>query len=177
AKFSILSLSACMSTTQRQCTVEIQNKSSSLKLCESRVYVFKGNCESPLPPTLSPSESGSALFIKKVYTASGSAGVFMYNIVQKSNDEIKGRLAVMFSVPFDFNIFCNWYAVGIFSKDKLCDDDLYNEMYYAAQNDFIRGKANGPSLTHKKGEMTIRASMSDSFKPVLNIDFEINFKN
>ncbi|XP_027898389.1 DELTA-sagatoxin-Srs1a-like [Xiphophorus couchianus] len=156
--------------TQRKCTVEIQNKSSSLMLCEPLVYVFKGNCESPLPPTLRPTESGSALFIKKVYTTSGSSGIFTYDIVHESSKECKGRLAVMFAVPYDFNIFYNWYAVGIFSKDKQCNDDLYNEMYYGVQDRFIRGKAKGPSLTHKEGEVTIRASMSDSFKPILKLE-------
>uniref|UniRef100_A0A3P9P821 Uncharacterized protein n=1 Tax=Poecilia reticulata TaxID=8081 RepID=A0A3P9P821_POERE len=122
------------------------------------------NCESPLPPTLRPSESGSALFTKKVYTASGSSGVFTYDVVHESSKEYKGRLAVMFAVPYDFNIFYNWYAVGIFSKDKLCNDELYTEMYYGVQHCFIRGKAKGPSLTHKEGGVTIRASMSDSKK-------------
>ncbi|PWA19797.1 hypothetical protein CCH79_00020981, partial [Gambusia affinis] len=156
--------------TQRQCTVEIQNKSSSLMLCEPLVYVFKGNCESPLPPTLRPTESGSALFIKKVYTASGSSGVFTYDIIHESSKEWKGRLAVMFAVPYDFNIFDNWYAVGIFGEHKKCGEELYNEMYYNVQNSFVRGQAKGPSLTQKEGEVTIRASMSDSFKPILKME-------
>ncbi|XP_054907866.1 DELTA-sagatoxin-Srs1a-like [Poeciliopsis prolifica] len=134
------------------------------------VYVFKGNCDSPLPPTLRPTESGSALFVKKVYTASGSSGVFTYNIVHESSKEVKGQLAVMFAVPYDFNIFCNWYAVGIFIKEKTCSNDLYQEMYYGVQHSFVRGKANGPSLTHKGDEVTIRGSMSDSFKPVLKLE-------
>uniref|UniRef100_A0A3P9P7W2 DELTA-sagatoxin-Srs1a-like n=1 Tax=Poecilia reticulata TaxID=8081 RepID=A0A3P9P7W2_POERE len=154
--------------TQRQCTVEIQNKSSSLMLCEFHVY--SGNCESPLPPTLCPSESGTALFSKKTLAASGSVGVFTYDILQEASKEACGRVAVMFAVPFDFNIYYNWYAVGIFDQNKMCNEDLYMEMYYGVQHNFIRGKANGPSLTHSNGQVTIRASMSDSFQPVLKLE-------
>ncbi|KAM4717163.1 DELTA-sagatoxin-Srs1a-like [Anableps anableps] len=156
--------------THRQCKVEIQNKTSSFTLCEPLVHLFSGNCECPLPPTLRPSESGTALFVKKSHTACGSVAVFTYDILQESTRQNRGRLAVMFSVPYDFNIYSNWYAVGAFSKDKLCDEELYREMYYASQRGFVRGKAKGPSLTHKAGHVTIRASMSDSYQPVLKVE-------
>ncbi|XP_012711615.1 DELTA-sagatoxin-Srs1a-like [Fundulus heteroclitus] len=156
--------------THRQCKVEIQNKTSSFTLREPLVHLFSGNCESPLPPTLRPTETGTALFVKTPHTACGSVAVFTYDILQESNRQDRGRLAVMFSVPYDFNIYSNWYAVGAFSKDKLCDEDLYREMYYASQRGFVRGKAKGPSLTHKAGHVTIRASMSDSYQPVLKVE-------
>lgn len=156
--------------TNRQCTVEIKNKTSGLKLCNPLSYVHSGICESPLPPTLRSSESGTALFTKKTMATCGSVGVFTYNIVNESSKDDRGQLAVMFSVPFDFNVFSNWYAIGIFDKNKKCDEDLYNEMYYNVQQDFVRGKAMGPSLTFSKPNVTIRASMSDSAQPVLKLE-------
>ncbi|XP_017260010.1 DELTA-thalatoxin-Avl1a-like [Kryptolebias marmoratus] len=156
--------------THRQCKVEIQNKSSTCTLSEPLLHLFSGNCEAPLPPTLRPSETGTALFIKKPHTACGSVAVFTYNILQNSNNQIRGKLAVMFSVPYDFNIYANWYAVGVFDMHKLCDEDLYKEMYYGSQRGFVRGKAKGPSLTHRAGHATIRATMSDSYQPVLKVE-------
>uniref|UniRef100_A0A146TB79 DELTA-sagatoxin-Srs1a n=1 Tax=Fundulus heteroclitus TaxID=8078 RepID=A0A146TB79_FUNHE len=156
--------------THRQCKVEIQNKTSSFTLCEPLVHLISGNCESPLPPTLRPTETGTALFVKTPDTACGSVAVFTYNILQESNRYIFRRMAVMFSVPYDFNIYSNWYAVGVFNKDKLCDEDLYKEMYYGEEHSFVRGKASGPSLTYKAGFDTIRVSMSDSYQPVLKVD-------
>ncbi|XP_012711616.3 DELTA-stichotoxin-She4b [Fundulus heteroclitus] len=156
--------------THRQCKVEIQNKTSSFTLCEPLVHLISGHCESPLPPTLRPTETGTALFVKTPDTACGSVAVFTYNILEESNRYIFRRMAVMFSVPYDFNIYSNWYAVGVFNKDKLCDEDLYKEMYYGEEHSFVRGKASGPSLTYKAGFDTIRVSMSDSYQPVLKVD-------
>uniref|UniRef100_A0A3B5MT08 DELTA-sagatoxin-Srs1a n=1 Tax=Xiphophorus couchianus TaxID=32473 RepID=A0A3B5MT08_9TELE len=155
--------------THRQCRVEIQNKTSSFTLCDP-LYLFSGNCDCPLPPTLRPSESGTALFVKKSHAACGSVAVFTYDIFQESTKQNRGRLAVMFSVPYDFHLYSNWYAVGAFSKDKLCDEALYKEMYYASQRGFVRGKAKGPSLIHRVGHVTVRASMSDSYQPTLKVD-------
>ncbi|XP_038138043.1 DELTA-sagatoxin-Srs1a-like [Cyprinodon tularosa] len=157
-------------STHCQCTVEIQNKTSSVILSEPLIHLFSGNCESPLPPTLRPSESGTALFIKKTHAACGSVAVFTYDIVQASTKHNQGRLAVMFSNPYDFNMYSNWYAIGAFSKDKRCDEELYKEMYYGQQLGFVRGKVKGPSLTNKVGRLTIRASMSDSYQPVLKVE-------
>ncbi|XP_036004576.1 DELTA-sagatoxin-Srs1a-like [Fundulus heteroclitus] len=159
-----------MSLTHRECTVTIHNKTSGFILRDPQVHLHSGNCDIPLPPDLSPTESGTALFKKTRDTACGSVGVFTYNIVHKSTKQDHGRLAVMFSVPYNFNFYSNLYAVGKFSKNKQCDKDLYHEMYYDSNDNLVRGHAKGPSLIHKGSHVTIRASMSDSYQPVLKVD-------
>ncbi|XP_067332503.1 DELTA-sagatoxin-Srs1a-like isoform X1 [Channa argus] len=161
--------------THRQCTIEIQNKSSVYILSNPQclsgfsVHAVSGSCDKPLPPTLSPTESGSALFIKTPHTACGSVGVFTYDLHNKATATYDGRVAVMFSVPYDFNLYSNWYAVGVFGVEKHCDKHLYEAMYYNAERGFVRGKAKGPSLTHRGAVVTIRATMSDSYQPVLKV--------
>ncbi|XP_026202360.1 bryoporin-like [Anabas testudineus] len=155
--------------THRQCTVELQNKCSVYTLCNPHVHTISGRCDKPLPPSLSPSESGSALFIKTPHTACGSVGVFTYDLHNESADKSEGRIAVMFSVPYDFNFYSNWYAVGVFGLDKQCGKHLFEEMYNYTERGFVRGKAKGPSLTHKGGVVTVRATMSDSYQPVLKV--------
>ncbi|XP_036003899.1 DELTA-sagatoxin-Srs1a-like [Fundulus heteroclitus] len=154
----------------RQCTVTIQNETSSFTLCDPRVHLHSGYCAIPLPPVLRPTESGTALFKRTRATARGSVGVFTYNIVDKSTNQVQGKLAVMFSAPFNFSLYSNLYAVGEFSENKQCDEELYKEMYYNAQPKFVRGHAKGPSMIHKGSNVTIRASMSDSYQPVLKVD-------
>ncbi|KAM6904764.1 DELTA-thalatoxin-Avl1a-like [Xenentodon cancila] len=158
-----------MEVPTRQCFVEIQNKSSLCCLTDPIIHLVSGSSESPLPPTLKSSEAGSARFVKS-FGARGSVGVFTYNLIQESTKQYRGKIAVMFSVPYDFNLYSNWYAIGMFGREKLCDKDLFDEMYKGGEKGFVRGKAKGPSLTYRGDHVTIRASMSDSYKPVLKVD-------
>ncbi|XP_029015273.1 DELTA-actitoxin-Aeq1c-like [Betta splendens] len=160
--------------THRQCTIEIQNKCSVYVLCNPHVHTVSGSCEKPLAPTLSPSESGSALFIKTPHTACGSVGVFTYDLHNISADTFGGRIAVMFSVPYDFNFYSNWYGVGVFGLDRQCGKQLFEQMYNNAERGFVRGKAKGPSLTHKGSGVTVRATMSDSYQPVMKVQVSDN---
>ncbi|XP_024658055.2 DELTA-sagatoxin-Srs1a [Maylandia zebra] len=155
--------------THRQCSIEIQNKTTTFTLCNPRMHIVSGSCSSPLPPTLSPYENGNALFIKKPHTACGSVTVFTYDLQHVSTLQFNGRVAVMFSVPYDFNFYSNWYAVGVFDMDKACDQHLYDEMYNKSEQKFVRGKAKGPSLAYRGAYITVRATMSDTYQPILKV--------
>ncbi|XP_035533249.1 DELTA-thalatoxin-Avl1a-like [Morone saxatilis] len=161
-------------STHRQCTIEFENKCSTYTLCNPCVFIKSGFCEKPMPPTISPSESGSALFIKTPKTACGSVGVLTYDLQKGSTQQYDGKLAIMFSNPYDFNLYSNWFAVGIFDMNKQCDENLYKEMYNKPEKKFVRGKAKDLSLTHKGETVTVRATMSDSYTPVIKVQVCIN---
>ena len=57
--------------------------------------------------------------------ARGVVGVFTYYL-----PEISKTLAVMFSVPFDYYWYSNWFDVRLYSGYKRADEDLYEQMYY-----------------------------------------------
>lgn len=78
-------------------------------------------------------------------------------------------MAVMFSVPYDFNLYSNWYGVGVLGLDAQCGKPLFEQMYNQVERGFVRGKAKGPSLTHKGTNVTVRATMSDSYQPIMKI--------
>ena len=74
----------------------------------------------------------------------------------------------MFSVPFDFNIYSNWFAVGIFSSTQNCDYDLYYNMYYNSDACFQRGQG-GQDITLKREGFVIQASMTNTYTPDLTV--------
>ncbi|XP_044038040.1 bryoporin-like [Siniperca chuatsi] len=155
--------------TYRQCTIEIKNNCTHYSLCNPRIYIESGGCAIPLSPFIAPSTSDIAQFSKTPNTARGSVGVFTYDLLMKDTEEHTEKIAVMFSVPYDFNLFLNWYAVGVFDMSKKCDHDLYLEMYYKSDNSFIKGKASDPCLMYKGDNVTIMAAMSDSYQPVIKL--------
>uniref|UniRef100_A0A672FKF7 DELTA-sagatoxin-Srs1a n=1 Tax=Salarias fasciatus TaxID=181472 RepID=A0A672FKF7_SALFA len=157
------------SPTHRQCLMYITNGCSSYSLSNPRWYIYSGSCASPLPPMIPSNASGSALFIKTPHTACGSVGVITYDLLHDDSNQTIEKISIMFSNPYDFNVYSNWYAVGIFDESKQCDYDLYNEMYYEASESFVRGQADGNVLVYKGKRVTIQATMSDAYQPVMKV--------
>ncbi|XP_070779347.1 DELTA-sagatoxin-Srs1a-like [Enoplosus armatus] len=170
----VVGAAAAMLPTHRQCTIEITNECRDYTLCNPSVYTSSGSSDTPLPPTINSFATGSALFIEAPYSACGCVAVFTYDLLKKDTRRHSEKMAVMFSVPYDFNLYSNWYAVGVFDKSEACDYDLYCKMYYECDKTFVRGKANGPSLTCKGGPVTIRATMSDSYQPTIKVQVSKN---
>lgn len=160
--------SAC--PTHRECWMEIVNKCPGCTLTNPRWYTFSGRCASPFPPTIPFDAPGSARFIKTPHTACGAVGVVTYDLLQDDTDRASEKMAVMFSNPYDFNLYSNWYAVGIFDQNKGCNENLYREMYYETNDSFVRGQAGGPVLTYKGKEFTVQATMSDVYQPVMKVE-------
>uniref|UniRef100_UPI003AAD07AE DELTA-sagatoxin-Srs1a-like n=1 Tax=Centroberyx gerrardi TaxID=166262 RepID=UPI003AAD07AE len=162
--------------TCRECTIEIENGCLNYILSNPRMYLYSGRCAKPLPLTLGPSASAAALFTKTPFSLRGAVGVITYDLLNNLTSELTENMAVMFSVPFDFNLYSNWYAVGIFDMSKKFGKSLYREMYYdEEQRSFRRGKAErpgltvGPGLTYKHHDVTIRATMTHARQPVMKV--------
>uniref|UniRef100_A0A8D0D3E6 Uncharacterized protein n=1 Tax=Sander lucioperca TaxID=283035 RepID=A0A8D0D3E6_SANLU len=174
-KFSSTNVEDIMASkglTYRECTIEIENKCSEFTLCNPQVYTKSGFCKSPLPPTLGPSEFGKAQFNKTLYSARGAVGVFTYDLQNKSKEECLEKVAIMFSVPYDYILYSNTYAVGVFDHYKKCDESLFEEMCNIKHphSGFVRGKAkDSQSLTHKGEHVTVRATMSNSGTSVVKV--------
>lgn len=135
----------------------------------SSYYMYSGFCQRPLTPELEANESGSALFEKTPNTGWGCVGVVTYDLRNNSTKECDGRMAVMFSNPYNFMSFSNWFAAGVFGMDTHCDYSLYQKMYYKAQKGFVRSKASDFNLTYKSQSVTIRATMSNSYTPEIKV--------
>lgn len=92
--------------------------------------------------------------------ATGVVGVLAYYIPSKDK-----TLAVMWSVPFDYNLYQNWWNIHLYNGNKKADYGMYTDLY----NDIYPFKANG---WHKKdlgSGLKSRGSMSNSGAATLEI--------
>lgn len=110
-------------------------------------------------------------FSKTSAKASGAVGVLTYDLFERQNNCAKETLAIMFSVPYDYNMYKNWVAVGIYNKGKECNESLYKEMYYnKEQQGFVRAEAEGCGLTYEGDNLDIMCTMSPMGRAILKVE-------
>ncbi|XP_033970183.1 DELTA-actitoxin-Aeq1b-like [Trematomus bernacchii] len=163
-------------STFRQCDIEIVNECPTYTFVNPRTYIYSGNCATPFPSTIAPGASGSALFSKYADAATGCVGLLTYDLLNEDTNQTAEKIAVMFSAPFNFNFYSNLYAVGVFNLRRACEVGLYEEMYYGEQTTFRRRIPDGSSLCYVGDHITIMATMSDSYQPVIKMQVSQNKK-
>ncbi|XP_026102390.1 DELTA-sagatoxin-Srs1a-like [Carassius auratus] len=144
----------------REITIEITNLTNDYCLFNPKVYLESGETFNPPQPTVRPLKTGVYTFPKTSAEVTGSVGVMTYDLFERSRNDYIETLAVMFSVPWDYNLYKNWFAVGIYPKEKECDQTLYKEMYY--QNNpqgFVREEANRSDFNLEGKSLDKRATM------------------
>lgn len=110
-------------------------------------------------------------FSKSSAKTSGAVGVMTYDLFQKKDGSPKETLAIMFSVPYDYNLYKNWVAVGIYEQGKECDKKLYEEMYYnKEQQGFVRQEAEGSCLTYEGKNLDIMCTMSPLGRAIMKVE-------
>lgn len=154
----------------RSCSVEINNNSGYFTLTNPRVFTESGHCEIPPSPMVGPCCLGSAMFNKTTGAATGAVGVLTYDLYNPNYGDCSYVLAIMYSVPFDRNLYSNWFAVGVFSRGVECDYNLYDSMYNNSEYNFVRGQGDGSSVTYQGEFLMVSASMSDNGEAMLRVD-------
>ncbi|KAM4736907.1 DELTA-sagatoxin-Srs1a-like [Anableps anableps] len=152
------------------CSVEIRNNTNSYTLSNPRVYTESGFCEVPFPPMVGPCSAVKARFNKITGATTGAVGVFTYDLFNAELNDDSHIMTVMFSVPYDRILYSNWFAVGIFNKDKKCDHSLYDKMYNGGESNFVRGKADEPGVLYKGDYVILSASMTDLGEAILTVE-------
>ncbi|XP_034415319.1 DELTA-stichotoxin-Hcr4a-like [Cyclopterus lumpus] len=157
--------------SRRNVTIEITNLTSSYCLIDPKVYLDSGNCHSPPQPTVRTLKTEVCNFSKTSSKATGAVGVLTYDLYERHSNSAKEKLAIMFSVPYDNNMYKNWLALAIYSQDKECDEALYKEMYYNKEpQGFVRQEANGCGLTFEGQKLDIKATMSPMGRAMLKVE-------
>ncbi|CAB5179824.1 unnamed protein product [Rhizophagus irregularis] len=167
----------------RKTVITIKNHSKQI-LDEHSVHFYSGTSDWAIPGPVSNGE-GLVWGTRKTAgpVATGTVGVFVYHIKDQNQS-----LAFMWSIPFDYNIYSNWWSIIVYdgfieandgnnsillTKSKLpqylfyiIDLDLYREMYYNSPN-------KGDSQTYKRDlnfGWRYEGSMGNSGTPIIVVD-------
>ncbi|XP_077590502.1 uncharacterized protein LOC144208490 [Stigmatopora nigra] len=164
-------LSATLSTN-RNCAFEITNVSSVYCLINPKVYMSSGFCHHPPQPTVRSGQTELCSFEKDDHTATGAVGLLTYDLFHMQSRACSHRMAVMFSVPYDRNLYKNKLAVGILATALACDDKTYQRMYDGKDtSDFTRADASGSGLVFGTQQVDVRATMSTVGKAIIKVEF------
>lgn len=126
---------------------------------------------SPPQPTVCSTNMEVCSFTKDDHTASGAVGVLTYELFDVRTKHCNEVMAVMFSVPFDYNLYKNWLALGVFEDTRACDEKLYEHMYESKDfTNFVRHEPNGSGLKYEGRAVDLRACMSDGGRAIIKLE-------
>ncbi|XP_047677242.1 bryoporin-like [Tachysurus fulvidraco] len=154
--------------TMRNVSIQITNFTDSYTLSNPRSYNSSGCCLNPPQLTVATKTSEACTFSKTASVARGCVGVLAYKILK---DEVYfvGELVIMFSVPFDYNLYENYLALGIFENHVSCNDNLFSKMYYA-KGTFTRERATGSEVMYSGQGICVKGTMSTAGKAIMKVE-------
>lgn len=125
----------------------------------------------PPQPTVRTSKTEVCSFTKDDHTATGAVGILTYDLFHMKNRMCTERIAILFSVPFDRNLYKNRLGVGLFESERACDKHLYEHMYEGKDfTQFTRMDAGGSGLVHKGAYVDLRATMSNTGQAIMKLE-------
>jgi len=125
----------------------------------------------PPQPTVRTGKTEVCSFDKDDNTATGAVGLLTYDLFHVQSRACTERLAVVFSVPFDHNLYKNKLAVGVYEKSHACDKTLYELMYGGKDlSGCVCSDANGSGLLYKTATVDLRATMSTVGKAIVKLE-------
>lgn len=158
-------------TTNRNCTIEITNVSRSYCLINPKVYMSSGFCQHPPQPTVRTTKTEVCSFTKDDNTATGAVGLLTYDFFHMQTRVCPERMAIMFSVPFDQNIYKNRLAVGAVECSRECDKELYEQMYDGKDLSYLTSsETSGTGLEYEAKYVVLRATMSSIGKAIVKVE-------
>ncbi|XP_036449609.1 bryoporin-like [Colossoma macropomum] len=157
--------------TGRNVTIQITNNCDAFTLANPRTHNISGYCHHPPQPTIITKSQETCSFSKTAYSARGSIGVLMYQILNNERNPV-GELAIMFSVPYNYSLYENWFALGIYEPDISCDDNLFNKMYYDYDynNPFSRCKGTGGVVPYFGKGVAVKGTMSAGGQSIIKVE-------
>ncbi|TKS92192.1 DELTA-sagatoxin-Srs1a [Collichthys lucidus] len=158
-------------TTNRNCTIEITNVSANYCLINPKVYMSSGFSQHPPQPTVRTTKTEVCSFTKDDNTATGAVGLLTYDLFNMKTRFCSERMAIMFSVPYDHNLYKNRLAVGVVAQSHACDKHLYSQMYDGKDlSNFNRSETSGSAIRYRSEYVDLWATMSSTGKAIVKVE-------
>ena len=113
-----------LGSISRKIAIGITNKSPG-QMEPLNVYFRSGTSDETLPSTVPPNKAIIFKARKSHGTATGAVGVISLYMPAK-----RATLCVLYSVPYDTNLYSNWWNVNFYLGSKRADNKIYEELYY-----------------------------------------------
>nr|XP_009675109.1 PREDICTED: uncharacterized protein LOC104145339 [Struthio camelus australis] len=162
-------------TAGRCVGIAITNNLEHVTLRNPRSYCFSGHSHPPPPVQIPTGTVGKCVFVKRSYSLRGSVGVLVY-------EADTFCLAIMFSNPFDYNLYYIEFGLKLIPKDRQFQsvEDLFRDMMESSPlqevTTFQKMKlsySQGP-LQVTMDNVRVTATMSNASKAVLTVLLEEN---
>merc|ERR1712151_232876 len=160
-----------MGGTMRTAAHEVSNKfrDDGFRLQFKGYYLGSGLNNLGAQPTIVPGQKEAMCFKKVNDTACGTVGVYVWT-VHGHNDgrAYNADVAIMWSVPYDYNWYENWIAIKI-SQNLVPNYELYREMYYDSEVGFKRETALRMCRFSNLG-LDVRATMANVGQSTIKVE-------
>ncbi|XP_038608692.1 DELTA-thalatoxin-Avl1a-like [Tachyglossus aculeatus] len=137
-----------------------------------RTYCFSGHNHTPPTPLIPPAAKGHCVFVKRNFSLRGSVGLLVYEIEDHT-------LAVMFSNPFDYNLYKMEFAVALSSYSEGTQDlkALFDLLYQETEKTWLvvakeKLCESQLPLVLRAGRLMVTATMSNNVKAILKVHVE-----
>ncbi|GBC00370.1 hypothetical protein RclHR1_03830009 [Rhizophagus clarus] len=149
--------------TSRKCVITIKNYSYQT-LENPKIFRLAGASQFGFPPTPVSIGDGFVWGARKTeFSTNGTAGVIVYHI-----RDYNLSLAFMWSLPFAYVFYSNWWNLKIYEGFVEPNEDLFWKMYYDSPH-----PGNGNPFSGKlSGGWSYEGSMGDAGQSVIVIDFK-----
>ncbi|KAL6478456.1 hypothetical protein MHYP_G00142910 [Metynnis hypsauchen] len=155
--------------TDRNIAIQLSNYSHRYILTNPRVFTSSGYSHNPPQPTVQRRTMEACSFTKTAGTACGAVGVLTYEIFKHDCGEWAGDLVIMFSVPYDYNLYENWFALGIFKERSCCNEQLFHQLYYE-NGPFTRAKSTGSEIKFFGKHVYVKGTMSPASRSIMKVE-------
>jgi len=131
-------------------------------------FYTNGQSTGPISQIDPNSNGATTVFYGEIGRAVGTDGEIAYNIAGSSD-----RFVVGWRVPFDYNLYENWFALKFIGANDEISQNSYQSLYFSnriTESQNYQNRPTGTPISVSKSSYVVTGSMTDAGKSTLTID-------